>query len=192
MVYGPKTTGTGDAPAAGDAAWAAEFPGIQTHHDYWIDRVDRYDRVVVPGDGTAIWHRAYVADVARALRIVAEEGAPGEAYNVADRRVLTLEDVIDLIAETLDTSVEVVHASRRDLDRFDLAPDDFVLYHHLGSDYPHVLSTCKLSSLGWRSTSPEVAMERTVAESLASDRDGSAFDPGREAEERVLAALDEG
>jgi hypothetical protein len=29
-------------------------------------------------------------------------------------------------------------------------------------------------------------MKRTVEESLASDRDGSVFDPGREAEERLL------
>jgi nucleoside-diphosphate-sugar epimerase len=185
MVYGPKPE-----PASGDSvSWAPDFPGVQTHHDFWIDRVDRYDRVVVPGDGTAIWHRAYVEDVARALRIVAEAGTPGEAYNVADRRVLTMEDVIDLIAETLDTSAEVVHASRRELERFDLTPDDFVLYHHIGQNYPHVLSTCKLSSLGWRSTPVEVAMERTVEESLASSRDGSAFDPGREAEERFLDAV---
>lgn len=189
MVYGPKTVGSGDAPASGSVSWAADFPGVQTHHDYWIDRVGRHDRVVVPGDGTAIWHRAYVEDVARALRIVAEAGTPGEAYNVADRRVLTMEDVIELVAETLDTSVEVVHANRRELAQVGLEPDDFVLYHHIGHNYPHVLSTCKLASLGWESTPPEVAMERTVAESLASGRDGSAFDPGRDAEERLLEQL---
>jgi hypothetical protein len=32
-------------------------------------------------------------------------------------------------------------------------------------------------------------MARTVAESVASGRDGSAFDPGRDAEERLLNAL---
>jgi len=188
MVYGPKTTGRVDAPVSGPTSWA-DVPGLQTHHDYWIDRVARYDRVVVPGDGTAIWHRAYVEDVAGAIRTVAERGEPGEAYNVGDRQVFTMEDVIDLVAETLGESVEVVHASRRELDRVGLDPDDFVLYHHLGSQYPHVLSTCKLSALGWRSTPPTTAMERTVAESLESGRDGSAFDPGREAEERLLADL---
>jgi nucleoside-diphosphate-sugar epimerase len=191
MVYGPKSTALLDVPTADSVTWAPGVPGIQTHHDYWIDRVDRYDRVVVPGDGTAIWHRAYVEDVARACRWVAENGTPGEAYNVADRRVLTMADVIELIAETLDTSVEVVHASRRELDRVGLTPDDFVLYHHLGSNYPHVLSTGKLGSLGFESTPVEAAMARTVEESLASDRDGSTFDPGREAEERFLASVTE-
>jgi len=43
--------------------------------DWWIDRVNRFDRVVVPGDGTNLRHRVYVEDVASALRIVAERGA---------------------------------------------------------------------------------------------------------------------
>jgi 2'-hydroxyisoflavone reductase len=196
VVYGPQTTRSRDSSSEESPAWAeevpatwADVPGIQTHHDYWIDRIRRYDRVVVPGDGTAIWHRAYVEDVADALRIVAERGEPGEAYNAADRRVRTLEDVIGLIAEALDTSVVVVHASRRELAEVALAPRDFALYHHPMTGYPHVLDTCKLEALGWDSTPPEVAMERTVEESTASGRDGRAYDPGRDAEERLLDAI---
>lgn len=185
MVYGPSLVGV----AGEEPAWAPDFPDIQNHHDYWIDRVNRYDRVLVPGDGTAIWHRVYVEDVARALRLVAEDGTPGSAYNVADRRVLTMAEVIELIADSLDTSVEIVTASRRELARFDLDPNDFVLYHHFTSEYPHVLATCKLARLGWRSTPVEGAMDRTVEESIASDRDGGAFDPGREREERAIDAL---
>jgi nucleoside-diphosphate-sugar epimerase len=215
MVYGPKTlpredgsaprTGTGTADravqgadtdagrdASGSAAVPAtwtDVPGLQAHHDYWIDRLRRYDCVVVPGDGTAIWHRAYVEDVASAIRTVADRGEAGEAYNVGDRRVCTMVDVLDLIADALDTSVEVVHASERELASVGLEPDDFVLYHHLGSSYPHVLETCKLAALGWQSTSVDVSMARTVAETLASGRDGSAFDPGRAAEERLVDSL---
>lgn len=199
VVYGPQTIPGDDISQAADegfwtddvsATWADDhFPGLQTHHDYWIDRVSRFERVVIPGDGTAIWHRAYVEDVATALRLVAEEGEPGEAYNVGDRRVCTLEDVIDLIADALETSVEVVHASRRELAQADLTPNDFILYHHPRTEYPHVLATCKLASLGWESTPPEVAMERTVEEVTASGRDGSVHDPGRDAEERVLKTV---
>lgn len=199
MVYGPQTIRSTDGgQAAAGAGWAddiapswaeADVPGLMTHHDYWIDRVNRYDRVVVPGDGTAIWHRAYVEDVAAALRVVAEDGQPGEAYNVGDRRVCTLEDVIGLIADALDTSVEVVHASRRELAEADLDPNDFILYHHPRTEYPHVLDTCKIASLGWDSTPPAAAIERTVEESLASGRDGHAHDPGREAEEQLIETL---
>lgn len=198
VVYGPQTTPAHDLQSEESPAWTEEVPatwadvhGIQTHHDYWIDRIRRYDRVVVPGDGTAIWHRAYVEDVADALRTVAERGEPGEAYNAADRRIRTIEDVIGMIAEALDTSVVVVHASRRELARVELAPRDFPLYHHPMTGYPHVLDTCKLATLGWDSTPPEVAAARTVAESVASGRDGSAYDPGRGAEERLIEAIAE-
>lgn len=107
----------------------------------------------------------------------------GVEHLVADR---TADGVF---ADALDTSVEVVHASERELAWVGLDPDEFVLYHHLGSSYPHVLETCKLASLGWESTPVEVAMARTVAEAVASGRDGSAYDPGREAEARLLEML---
>jgi len=154
--------------------------------DYWIDRVNRFDRIVVPGDGQNVWHRAYVEDVASALRIVGEHGEPGRAYNVGDRRLVTLEESIDLIAAALETDVEVVHAGPRELAAGDLSPEDFVLYR----DYPHVMDTSDLAALGWESTPLETAMERTVEDHLDSDRDGSEFDPGREAEEAVLGVLD--
>jgi len=154
--------------------------------DYWIDRVLNHDRVVVPGDGQNLWHRAYAEDVASALRIVAEEGEPGEAYNVGDRTLVTMEEMVDLIAEAADTDVEVVRAGERELAAAGLAADDFVLYR----EYPHVLDTNKLAALGWESTPLVEAMERTVAEHRESDRDGSEHDPGREAEERVLGVLD--
>jgi hypothetical protein len=54
-----------------------------------------------------------------------------------------------------------------------------------------VLDTCKLASLGWQSTPVEQSIARTVKESLASGRDGRAFDPGRDAEERLLNAVAE-
>ncbi|WP_254809422.1 NAD-dependent epimerase/dehydratase family protein [Natronosalvus amylolyticus] len=154
--------------------------------DFWIDRVLEHDRLVVPGDGTNIWHRAYVEDVASALRIVAERGTPGEFYNVGDRRLVTLEEMINLIADAADTAVEVVHAGPRELEAGGLSSEDYILYR----EYPHVLSTAKLAALGWESTPLEEAMARTVEGHRESDRDGSDHDPGREREERVLGILD--
>ncbi|MFC4542956.1 NAD-dependent epimerase/dehydratase family protein [Halosolutus amylolyticus] len=154
--------------------------------DFWIDRVNRFDRIVVPGDGTNIWHRAYVEDVASAMRLVAERGEAGEAYNVGDRRLVTLEEMVDLIAAQLDTDAEVVTAGPRELAAGDIAVDDYVLYR----EYPHVLSTAKLAALGWESTPLEEAMARSVAAHLESDRTGREHGPDREAEERVLGILD--
>ncbi|AHG00114.1 epimerase [Halostagnicola larsenii XH-48] len=154
--------------------------------DFWIDRVNRYDRILVPGDGTNVWHRAYVEDVASALRIVAERGEPGEAYNVGDRRLVTLEESIDLLASALETSIEVVDAGHRELEAGGLEPDEFPFYR----SYPHVLSTAKLAGLGWESTPLSTAIDRSVADHLESDRDGAEHDPGRESEERVLGILE--
>ncbi|MEF8801193.1 MAG: NAD-dependent epimerase/dehydratase family protein [Halolamina sp.] len=154
--------------------------------DYWLDRVDTSDRVVVPGDGQNLWHRAYVKNVASALRVVAEEGEPGEFYNVGDRRAVTLEEMLELVADAMDTDIDVVPAAENELAAAGLEPDDFVLYR----EYPHLLDTCKLASLGWEPTAPEEAMARTVEEHRFSDRDGSEYDPGRENEEAVLDVLD--
>ena len=154
--------------------------------DYWLDRVDNHDRVVIPGDGQNLWHRAYAPDVGSALRVVAEAGEPGEFYNVGDQRAVTLEEMLDLIADAMDTDIEVVTAGEHELAAAGLAPEDFVLYR----EYPHILDTNKLADLGWESTGLEDAMARTVEEHRDSDRDGEEYDPGRENEEAVLDVLD--
>ncbi len=154
--------------------------------DYWIDRVQTYDRVVVPGDGQNLWHLAYVTDVASALRTLAERGEPGEAYNVGDRQLFTLADRVELIAEAADTTVEIVTASETELAAGGLSTDSFVLYR----PSPHVLDTSKLAALGWESTPPADAMAAAVENHNASDRDGSDHDPGREAETAVIDVLD--
>jgi hypothetical protein len=61
VVYGPQTIpGDDERPTADETTWTDEVPatwadddvpGLQTHHDYWVDRIDRYDRVVVTEDG---------------------------------------------------------------------------------------------------------------------------------------------
>ena len=154
--------------------------------DYWIDRVASHDRVLVPGDGTNLWHRVYVESVASALRVVAEEGAAGEAYNAGDRRLTTLRATVERLADALETDVEVVTAGGRELAAGDLSPGDFPLYR----DPPHVLSTAKLAALDWTPTPLADAYERTVAAHLDGDRTGREPGPSREAEERVLGVLD--
>ncbi|MFB6359869.1 MAG: NAD-dependent epimerase/dehydratase family protein [Halobacteriales archaeon] len=154
--------------------------------DYWLDRIATDDRVLVPGDGQHLWHRVYVKDVARALRIVAELGTPGEAYNVGDRRVLTLADWIERSADVMDRDIEIVTAGPRELAAGGLDPTDFVLYR----EYPHLLETAKLAALGWESTPVADALRATVAEHRESDRDGADHDPGREAADQVLEILD--
>jgi 2'-hydroxyisoflavone reductase len=130
--------------------------------NYWVDRVRGRERVLVPGDGTNIHHLVAVENVARAIRVVAEEGTAGEAYNVGDHEVLTLGGVVETIADALGREVELVTASERELHRAsggDLSPTEFPLYNPT----PHILSTEKLKALGWEPLSPEAAIEQAVA-----------------------------
>ncbi len=151
--------------------------------DYWIDRVENYDRVIIPGDGNSLHHLVAVENVARAILTVVEEGDAGEAYNVGDRRLLTLGDVIEAIAEAVGTDVEMVNAGPRELAAGDLAPEDIPLY----ADYPHVLTTQKLTDLGWDPVAPEDALAETVE---ADDEVETHRWPDRDAEVSVLEILD--
>ena len=194
-TYGPrKAEGDRAVFAAADrgvSATAIRPPIVYGPHDYterldyWIDRIDNRDRIVVPGDGTNLRHLAYVEDVASAIRTVAERGEPGEAYNVGDDRLPTLGEWVDLVADACGTSVGPTFASERELSTVDLAPDDFPLYR----EYPHVLETAKLRSLGWESTPHERALASTVAEHRESDRTGRDEGPDWDAEERLLDVL---
>ena len=194
--YGPRKA-AGDravyeAAERGVNAMSVRPPVVYGPHDYterfayWVDRVESFDRVVVPGDGTNIWHLVYVEDVASALRTVAEEGEPGETYNVGDGHAPTLGEWVERIAEACETTVERVFAGPRELAAADLDLSDFPLYR----PYPHLLSTAKLRSLGWRSTDHEAALAATVADHRESGRTGRENGPDREAEERVLSILD--
>jgi nucleoside-diphosphate-sugar epimerase len=150
--------------------------------EYWVDRVREHDRVLVPGDGTNIHHIVAVENVVRALRTVAEEGEAGEVYNVGDRRVLTLGETIETIAEILNEDVELVTASARELAQGDIDPTAFPLYN----PNPHILSTEKLSALGWEPLDPRSAFENAIEGSVEPERDPG---PPREDEQRVFEEL---
>ena len=152
---------------------------------YWVDRVAEYDRVVVPSDGLSLWQMAYVEDVASALRLVAERGTAGEAYNVGDEHAPTLQEWANLLARVHETDVETIGVGERELRAAGLAPDDFPIYR--GS--PHLLSTTKLRELGWSSTPHQTALAVTVAEHLENDRTGCEFGPDRNMESTLIERL---
>lgn len=150
--------------------------------NYWVDRIRNNDRVLVPGDGTNIHHLVAVENVARAIRTVAEAGDPGEAYNVADRRVLTLGGVLERIADVVEADPELVTASPRELARGGLAPTDFPLYN----PEPHILSTAKLHQLGWEPVDPATAIAETATTAYETERDPG---PERATTAEVIDAL---
>ena len=154
--------------------------------DYWIDRVDTHDRIVVPGNGSSLWQLAYVEDVARALRIVAERGSSGEAYNVGEDHAPILREWVELVAEACATDVTPVFASERELGAVGLSADAFPLYR----GYPHLLDTTKLRELGWESTPHDRALRETVTEHRESERTGRESGPDRNTEVRLMEVLE--
>jgi nucleoside-diphosphate-sugar epimerase len=152
--------------------------------DYWVERVRRGEPFLVPGDGAQVLHRAYVADVARALRVVAEEGTAGEAYNVADRGALSRRATIRRLGETLDVDPQPVYVSERELATEGIEPTEFPLYQ---PDAAYV-STGKLAALGWASTPLPEALAAT-AEDVRDGRTGDAHGPDPEAAATLLDRL---
>lgn len=152
---------------------------------YWVHRVAHHDRVLVPGDGGCLSHLGYVEDVARSLRLVAEQGSAGEAYNVGDRNTFSLARSLELIAEALNTDVDIVTASERELAANDLDPGEFPLY----VPSPAIASTGKLHALGWSSTPPAEAVARTAQAHVEHGRTGEDAGPDRQVEEAAIRTL---
>jgi nucleoside-diphosphate-sugar epimerase len=193
--YGPRKA-EGDravfsAADRGVRAMSVRPPVVYGPHDYterldyWIDRVDNHDRIVVPGGGSSLWQHAYVEDVASAIRTVAEDGAAGEAYNVGDGHAPVLGEWVELLADACGTTVEPVFASERELETVGLSGESFPLYR----EYPHLLETAKLRGLGWEPTPHGTAVPKTVADHRDSDRTGRDSGPERELEERLIDVL---
>jgi 2'-hydroxyisoflavone reductase len=153
--------------------------------DYWLSLVTEYDNVLVPGNGDSVLHRAFVGDVASALRIAGERGKAGEAYNVADRSATTIDGALELAANVMNTDVDLVHTAECDLAIEDLTLMDFP---HVAPQ-PAIAATEKLHALGWNSIPLTAAMERTIEEHRESTRDGSESGPPRERTEAIIDRL---
>jgi len=191
-TYGPrKAEGDRAIAAAADRgvrAMSIRPPIVYGPHDYtrrfdyWVDRVKTEDRLLVPY--SELRHLVYVKDVASAMRVIAEAGAAGEAYNVGTHTLPLLTEWVDAVADELGREVEQVRVGDRELDAVGLSADEFALYR----DYPHVLSTEKLEALGWEAT----PVAESVAETVAAHPDGEGREngPDRETEERMLGVLD--
>lgn len=191
--YGPRKA-AGDravfeAAERGVRAMSIRPPIVYGPHDYtgrfeyWIGRVRTYDRLLVPH--TALRHLVYVNDVASGLRTIAEDGEAGEAYNVGDHTLAVLSEWIELLADAVGTSVELIEVGERELAVADIEPSDFPLYR----GYPHVLDTHKLESIGWESTPLSETVSETVDYVENTDISGERG-PDRESETRVLDVVD--
>jgi len=66
--------------------------------------------IVVPDDGLSLSHSAYVENAAHAVLLAVDnpDAARGQIFNCGDEHLLTLRQTIEIIAETLEYSLEIV------------------------------------------------------------------------------------
>jgi nucleoside-diphosphate-sugar epimerase len=72
--------------------------------------LDGRDRIVVADDGLSLHHHGYTENLAHALLLGIEQpdAAAGKVFNVGDEEVLSIRQVIEVIAATLDHRLEIV------------------------------------------------------------------------------------
>ncbi len=194
-TYGPRKAECDRAVAAAGAegvrAMAVRPMLVYGPHDYterfdyWVQRVLADEPFLVPGDGAQVLHRSYVEDVARALRVVAESGTAGEAYNVADRHALSRRSTVARLGDRVGVDPDPVYASERELASEGIDPGDFPLYQPDSS----VVSTAKLAALGWDSTPLSDALDATVGDVRTSGRTGDDHGPDSGAATALLNRL---
>ena len=110
----------------------------------------------VYGDGGNVRDWLYVEDHARALRLIVEQGRPGETYNVGGRNERTNLQVVETICDLLDEMAPPLGRPRRELIRF--------VEDRPGHDRRYAIDATKLETeLGWRAEETfETGLRKTV------------------------------
>ena len=72
--------------------------------------LDGRERIVVADDGLTLHHHGYTENIAHALLLALEqpEAAAGKIFNIADEEVLSVRQVVEIIAAALDHRFEIV------------------------------------------------------------------------------------
>ena len=105
LTYGPS-----QIPLIG-ASWL---------HPYTVvDRMQRGQKVIVPGDGTSLWVLTWNSDFAQGLvGLLGNENAIGEAFQITSDEVLSWDQIFLEVYQALDVKPNVVHI-----------PSDLIVVH---------------------------------------------------------------
>lgn len=125
---------------------------------FFVKRIRDGRRVILlPGDGSNIFHQGYVKNVAHAIRLALEKaGNDGQAYNVGDKQALTVRQMAEMMARLLNHSWDIVTLPRERIPAQLSCP--------YAPPFPILLDLTKIKSrLGYRDPiSLEESWERTV------------------------------
>lgn len=113
----------------------------------FIKRASQGKSLPVYGDGSNVREWTYVADNCRALRLVFEEGAIGEVYNIGSGEEYP----------NLEVTKRILDAVGGSEDQIEFVED------RAGHDQRYALDTSKIESLGWEPTwTFDEGLKRTV------------------------------
>ena len=120
-----------------------------------IDRVVRGDHTIPIGSGNLLWSKTFVDDVGEGVRLALEADMPGEVFNLAERRTVSMAHWYEWVLEEFDADVRLKRVPSRDL------PTDLRAAGFFGQ---HVLfdATKARQVLGWTETDPREALRRSV------------------------------
>lgn len=75
-----------------------------------LDRMQRGDKVIVPGDGTSLWTLTHHADFAKALvGLLGNHRTIGESFHITSDEVLTWNQIYQILADVAGTEAKLVH-----------------------------------------------------------------------------------
>jgi nucleoside-diphosphate-sugar epimerase len=158
---------------------------VYGEHDYqhrleFVLRRVRAGRRRIPiGPGTFLFSRAYVGDVARAVRLaLATPEARGQVFNICERRTWAYRRFAEEIVGAAGSSAELVGVPESEL------PADLLLTANMSQ---HLLGDAAKARrmLGWEETDPRTALRTTVQWNLVHPP--AATDPDFSADDRALA-----
>ena len=142
----------------------------QRREEFVLGRI-RACRTAMPfGAGNFLWTRAYVGDVATAVRLTVEHrGLEGEVLNVGERRTWSIRRWAEEIVAAAGAELELVTVGP------DALPADLRLTGAVGQ---HVLTDSGKARtvLGWTDRDPADAVRRSVAWHLANPPEGPEAD----------------
>lgn len=113
----------------------------------FIKRASEGKSLPVYGDGSNVREWTYVSDNCRALRLVLENGAVGDVYNIGSGEEFSNLEVTKRIIDAVDASEDLI---------------DFV-EDRAGHDQRYALDTTKIESLGW---SPELTFDEGLEQTI--------------------------
>jgi nucleoside-diphosphate-sugar epimerase len=121
---------------------------------FW-DRLRANRSIILPGDGRRLMQFVYIKDLVDALiRVLAEPGAVGQAFNVANSRPLTQEELMVALAAAAKKKLNLVRLPRRQILQAGGHPMGPLLYFGMYYDIPAITQVVAKAqrSLGWKPT----------------------------------------